>query len=84
MQDTLTPPCKKHWKVRKTNPFEKDARNISFCYVVVGSMPEKKIDLKVRVYKCSSCGLVLKRSQCCTRDFEEGFGTNPYREAASA
>jgi putative transposase len=26
-----------------------------------GSMPEKKIDLKVRVYKCSSCGLVLNR-----------------------
>jgi putative transposase len=26
-----------------------------------GSMPEKKIFLKVRVYKCSSCGLVLNR-----------------------
>jgi putative transposase len=24
-------------------------------------MPEKKIDLKVRVYKCSSCGVVLNR-----------------------
>lgn len=46
-----------------------------------GSMPEKKIGLKMRVYKCSSCGLVLKRSQRCTRDFEEGFETNPYREA---
>jgi hypothetical protein len=26
-----------------------------------GSMPEKKIGLKVRVYECSSCGLVLNR-----------------------
>ncbi|MGB6533556.1 MAG: transposase [Candidatus Nitrosopolaris sp.] len=26
-----------------------------------GSMPAKKIDLKVRVYECSSCGLVLNR-----------------------
>jgi transposase len=24
-------------------------------------MPEKKIDLIVRVYKCSSCGLILNR-----------------------
>jgi len=47
-------------------------------------MPEKKIDLKERVYRCSSCGLVLNRDHnCCTIDFEEGFGTNPYGEATS-
>jgi hypothetical protein len=35
-----------------------------WSYIIVNccsSMPEKKIDLKVRVYKYSSCGLVLDR-----------------------
>jgi len=38
-----------------------DPSNTTQRWSCCGSMPEKKIDLKVRVYKCSSCGLVLNR-----------------------
>jgi len=57
------------WPAYKAQVITVDPSHTTRRRSICGSIPEKRIDLDVRIYACSNCGLIIDRDYNATLIF---------------